>query len=147
MVKMNNFLNFKNFVQILENIVSRICKLKKAVWLTISLWQVRWLVPVRSVLRGVAMASWILPSDSLRLKTTLLTGRVEPTVPAPCRASGVGVGQRLFTETSLKHRPIHTHTDTHRHTPISPVFCFTGITWWFNCFLLWVKKTGRGSNK
>lgn len=51
------------------------CELRcKSVQLTISLRQVRRLVPVRSVLRGVAVTSGILPSDSLRLKTALLTG-------------------------------------------------------------------------
>lgn len=58
------------------------------------------------------MASRVLPSDSLCLKTALLIGRVESTVPAPRRTSGVRVGQRLFTETSLKHRPAHTNTHT-----------------------------------
>lgn len=85
----------------------------QTVWLTISLWQVRRLVPMRSVLRGVAMASWVLPSDSLCLKTVILTGWVKPTVPTPCCTSRVGVRQRLFAETSLKDRPKHKHTQTH----------------------------------
>lgn len=68
---------------------------------------------MRSVLRGVAMTSGVLPSDSLGLKTVLLTGRVEPTVPASRGTGGVGVGQRFFTETPLKHRP---NTNTQRKT-------------------------------
>lgn len=51
------------------------------------------------------MASGVLPSDSLRLETALLAGRVESTVPAPRRPSGVRVGQRLFTKTPLEDRP------------------------------------------
>lgn len=120
----------KNFVTWLEyggfREIQNLSINPQTVWLTVSLWQVRRLVPMRSVLRGVAMASRVLPSDSLCLKATLLTGRVKPTVPTPRRTSGVGVGQRLFTETSLKHRPAHTST----HTPLKSYFlCFTGITW------------------
>lgn len=63
-------------------------------------------MPVRSVLRGVAMTSRVLPSDSLRLKTALLTWGVQPAVPAPRSTSGVRVRQRFLTEAPLKNRPI-----------------------------------------
>lgn len=81
--------------------------------LTVSLRQVGGLVPRGSVLRGVAVASGVLPPDSLRLEATLLTGRVEPAVAAARSASGVGVRKRLFAEVAFKDRPNrHRQTDS-----------------------------------
>lgn len=95
-------------------LVRPICDINsKTVGLTISLWQVRRLVPLRSILRGVAMAPGVLPSNSLCLKTVLLAGRVKPTVPTPRCTSRVRIRKRLFTETSLKDGPKHTHRHTH----------------------------------
>lgn len=77
----------------------------KCVWeRTVSLWQIRRLMPVRSVLRGVAMTSGVRPSDSQSLQTALLTRWVQPAVPAARGAGGVGVGQRLFAEAALENR-------------------------------------------
>lgn len=52
------------------------------------------------------MTSGVLPSDSLGLKTALLTWGVQPAVPAPRSTSGVRVRQRFLTEAPLKNRPI-----------------------------------------
>lgn len=91
-----------------------------------------------SVLRGVAMTSGVLPSDSLGLKTALLTGRVEPTVPASRGTGGVGVGQRFFTETPLKHRP------THKRTKKNTLESHDGSTAFY--FKLSATKTAGGTN-
>ena len=74
--------------------------------LTISLWQVGWLVAMRPVLGSVAVSSRVLPPASLN--TALLIRRIQTTVSAPCSPGGVGVGQGLLAETSLKDRPENT---------------------------------------
>lgn len=71
--------------------------------LTVSFWQVRWLVTMRPVLGGVAVPPRVLPAGSLN--TAVLIRRVQTTVSAPCSTSGVRVGQRLLAETSLKDGP------------------------------------------
>lgn len=87
--------------------------------LTVSLGQVWGLVPRGSVLRGVAVPSGVLPPDSLCLETTFLAGRVQPTVPTPCRAGGVRVGKRLFAKVAFKDRP-----GRHRRTDKQTFICF-----------------------